>query len=213
MNGFEAYKIFSAVRLHFTTDYDFFKYNGKVSCSPEAFNLRKDKYLFHKIAKYTLVDKHIKDWDIPYFFAVNFFNSRDQWVRAFIQPKAKDLFLTWKFHQGTRLKNFQSDLDKISKNFRHLIISDNGQYPELLNMVFRKEIEEDTLLILDKYMHFLDSWNNKIGDDFVWGVFRDRMIKFRPFFFSYDFYKDPNIWVGEKTFVKMMKNSFTIREK
>ena len=38
MNGYEAYKLYLAIKLHFSTeDYDFIKHNGKVNCSLDSF--------------------------------------------------------------------------------------------------------------------------------------------------------------------------------
>ena len=52
MNEIEAYQMYLALRLHFTTEnYDYFKYNGKVSASLKSFDKRKDKYLFKKLTK------------------------------------------------------------------------------------------------------------------------------------------------------------------
>ncbi len=43
MTPFESYKTFLAVKSHFTTDnYDYVKYNGKVTASASSFETRKD---------------------------------------------------------------------------------------------------------------------------------------------------------------------------
>jgi len=43
MTAFESYRVYSALKLHFTTDsYDYFKYNGKTKVTPENFEKRKD---------------------------------------------------------------------------------------------------------------------------------------------------------------------------
>ena len=52
MTGYEAFGIYQALKLHFTTDsYDFFKYNGKTNVSVNAFENRKDKYHFYKLSR------------------------------------------------------------------------------------------------------------------------------------------------------------------
>ena len=49
MQPFEAYTLFLAIKNHFVkADYDYFKYNGKVSASFNSFLARKDKYYFSK---------------------------------------------------------------------------------------------------------------------------------------------------------------------
>ena len=50
--GYEAYKKYLAIKLHFTKDeYDFFKYNGETNAKFETFIQRNDKYFFVKVAR------------------------------------------------------------------------------------------------------------------------------------------------------------------
>ena len=47
MTGFEVYKMYLALKNHFTRDnYDYQKYNGKVSASEKAFEQRRDRFFF-----------------------------------------------------------------------------------------------------------------------------------------------------------------------
>ena len=46
MTPFEAYKTYSALKLHFTTDYNYFQYNGSVRLKQESFEKRNDKVFF-----------------------------------------------------------------------------------------------------------------------------------------------------------------------
>ena len=44
ISGYEAFGIYQALKLHFTTDsYNYFKYNGKSNISVTVFENRKDK--------------------------------------------------------------------------------------------------------------------------------------------------------------------------
>ena len=38
MNEFETYEKYVALKLHFTSEYDYFRYNGKTSVTPKSFN-------------------------------------------------------------------------------------------------------------------------------------------------------------------------------
>jgi hypothetical protein len=54
VTAFEAYQTYLALKQHFTKPgYDFFKYNGKVKVQASSFDVRKDKYQFHKLSKHT----------------------------------------------------------------------------------------------------------------------------------------------------------------
>ena len=51
MNGYQAYKYFMAVKLHFTTEkYDLFEKRGRVSGTQATFEKRNDRGLFEKLA-------------------------------------------------------------------------------------------------------------------------------------------------------------------
>ena len=49
--GYEAFAVFHALKLHFTSKYDFVKYNGKCNIGKDAFMLRKDKFYFYKLSR------------------------------------------------------------------------------------------------------------------------------------------------------------------
>ena len=67
MNGFEAYRIYNALRLHFTTDFNAVKYNFKTNVSPSSFEMKKEKYFFEKLARtYSNIN------DLVSFYASNF---------------------------------------------------------------------------------------------------------------------------------------------
>jgi len=54
MNGFEIYKVYLAVKLHFTSkgkSYDFHKHGGRTTARLEGFTKRRDRYFFHKLSK------------------------------------------------------------------------------------------------------------------------------------------------------------------
>ena len=52
MNGFEAYRIYNAIRLHFNTDFNAVKYHFKTKAStPSSFEMKKERYFFEKLAR------------------------------------------------------------------------------------------------------------------------------------------------------------------
>jgi hypothetical protein len=183
MNGYDAFQTYQAVRLHFMNDkFDYFAYNGKSKTSPEAFNLRKDKYTFHKIARM------FDEAELPYFFAINFLKRDSKaWIAGMLQEEAFEVFKNWKKWQEDRVGNLKNNLVGLSNagKFENLIISKDGQFPELLNMVLRNDLNYDVLVILDHYIHFMDSWDKKIEDDFIWKEFHKKFKKYKPFFLSY----------------------------
>jgi len=89
--GFEVYKIYLAVKLHFTSkDYDYHKYEGKVNCKLETFTKRNDRYFFHKLSK------QYEQTDILDFFVANFATDSKGWVGNLLQRDGRDVYLDYK---------------------------------------------------------------------------------------------------------------------
>ena len=69
MNEFECYNLYTALKLHFTTDYDYFKYGGKCNVTPASFNKRRERFFFKKLAR-EYPDPELRD-----FLVSNFLND------------------------------------------------------------------------------------------------------------------------------------------
>ena len=54
--GYEAYKKYLSIKLHFTKDeYDFFKYNGEINAKYETFIQRNDRYFLLRLQENTAI--------------------------------------------------------------------------------------------------------------------------------------------------------------
>ena len=91
--GFNAYKTYLAVKNHFTTSYDYFKYNGKVSAKTDSFLKRRDKFFFNKLER-----KYTPD-QIRELFVSNFADGEDFWVGNVLTLKAEEVYNNWKKRQ------------------------------------------------------------------------------------------------------------------
>ena len=78
MTGFEVYKMYLALKQHFTKEkYDYHKYRGKVRASEDAFEQRHDRYFFKKLAtKYS-------DQEIVDYFVANFVSDPKGYIKSF----------------------------------------------------------------------------------------------------------------------------------
>lgn len=198
MTGYDAYTIFNSVRLHFTSEgFDYFRYNGKSKVSLEAFEQKKEKYLFHKLARM------YNEEELPYFFAINFLKNDKFWTNMILQEDATNNYKEWIKWQQARTHNFKEDLSKLSEmNFGELVICKEGQFPELLNLVLQREISYDSFIILDYFIKLADAWNRKLDGDFIWDSFYKKFKKYKPFFLAYAPLSDPH-------YIKLLKENLT----
>lgn len=179
MTGYEAFGIYQALKLHFTSDsYDYFKYNGKTNVSVSTFENRKDKYHFYKLSrKYTNKD------ELVVFIATNFVESEKTWVGDLLQEDAEVNFRNHQKVVQSLSYTFENDCRKVFEGITdpNDVLKTDGDYPKLLTMALRKEISIETLCILNGIFNFFPMWSKKITDTIRWPVFRRKCLKYAAF--------------------------------
>lgn len=174
MTPFEAYKLFLAVKMHFTQpQYDFFKYNGKVNANLDSFNRRRDKYHFAKLAKH----KDALGYLVAQYTAGNFTG----WAGDLFTEEAE---LSYTYYLGRRQSLtylFQTDLGKLEEGFVSKFKVKDGQHPEALVLFRRGGISIETFTILNDLLNFFQLWDTRIDDTVIWPSIRERCLKYRPF--------------------------------
>lgn len=181
MNGFEVYKIYLAVKLHFTSkgrSYDFHKHLGRTTARLETFTKRRDRYFFHKLSKSynnnTIVD----------YFVSNFVTNTNLWVGDIIGKTGDDNYKVWSKKIEALHYYYEQDIDYILEQgheFDDLFKSINGQHPPILKMFLSKKINFETVLILDDILSFTKQLNKNISEKVLWPKLYDRMIRYRAF--------------------------------
>ena len=100
--GYESYKLYLGIKLHYNSDYDFNKYHGKVSASFSSFLKRNDKFQFAKLRKQ--YNGQLKD-----FYIANF-QHKDYWVGDLFGEEAKQNYTEWKKYNQSLLYSFEKDI-------------------------------------------------------------------------------------------------------
>ena len=157
MDGFQAYKYFMAVKLHFTTEkYDVFEKNGRVTGSRETFNRRNDKAIFEKLSR-----KFDSDQEYIQFLVANFAYGHQNVVYSI---ESDDYYNLWVKRKESMTRTFQVDLDVInrylddySSSYEDLFSIENGN-PPLLNLYLGRHITLETMVILQDFDDYLSKW-------------------------------------------------------
>ena len=76
MEPSDVYLMYCALKAHFNSDYDFFKYGGKTKISRDSFFKRKDRHFFVRISKKYREYDFIRDYFVSnfIFFSVSNFH-------------------------------------------------------------------------------------------------------------------------------------------
>lgn len=170
MNAFEAFQLYVALKNHFTDEtYDYFKYNGKTRVSVHSFETRKDKYHFHRLSKHK---------DPLGVLISNFIDKGSVWVGDL---DYKDTYEDWLRRNQSRTYIFEQELRKLNPNFAANFATKDGQHPQLLRLILRKEVSLETVILLQNLLNFFDTWREQIKDPILWPTIYKRLYKYQPF--------------------------------
>ncbi len=179
MTGYEAFCLYTSLKLHFNSDsYDYFKYNGKVSTSIDAFENRKDKYHFYKLSRRFANAEQGRD-----FIVANLVHDSNVWIGHLLTNESDVEYrkrqkiiqsLTYTF-----TNEIASLMSQESPN-ESLMVHD-GDYPKLLTMLLHDEISLETICILNRLMNFVPMWDRKIADTIHYPNVSRKIKKYTPF--------------------------------
>tara|TARA_B100000085_G_scaffold33220_1_gene27332 strand:- start:654 stop:1253 length:600 start_codon:yes stop_codon:yes gene_type:complete len=179
VTGFEVYKMYLALKQHFTRDnYDYVKYRGKVNASEKSFEERRDRYFFKKLA--TKYDGN----QILNYFVANFMLDPRGYIKSFSDGnyerwRAKHESFSYKFRQDVDLllTYFESPYqDKFDKIFE----VKEGRHPALLRHFLSGEISLETLVVFEKCLGYVGRFDKQLSDP-IWKDIRRRVLKYKPF--------------------------------
>ena len=183
MHGFDVYRTYLAMKLHFGSDkFDFFQYDGKVNAKESTYHDRKDFYFFETIAR-----KH-NEQEIKEFMLASFVEAENPakvWIGD-IKRSGKTNWLVWAGRQQSLSYAVSEDLDRVvdylSENGHgfNSLFEARGGHPPLLKLFIKREIILETLIILDMVLGFVPQWD-KVLKDPLWEQLSFKIKKYKPF--------------------------------
>lgn len=178
MTGYEAFTIYNALKLHFTNEkYDYFKYKAKSRVTIDSFERRKDKYYFYKLSRQQREEDYVQ------FLVSNFLENPDLWVGELLQEESLSRYKKRMAVIQSLSYNFKNDCESL----RSVVAEPNnifvtkGEYPILLTQALQKDINVETLCILNSLINFFPLWRKKIQDNIHWPNFYMKCVKYSPF--------------------------------
>jgi len=181
MDEFSVYKMYLALKLHFTTEnYDVIAQRGRVRASRAAFAKRKDLYSIKKVSK------TYSDEEVANFLVANFV-SGDRWGGMF-DSEAGERYSDWKkkieslgYIFTNDLDNLLQDLESQNMTFADAFKITRSEHPYIIKAFLRKTISLETLVIIEKLDPFLDNFDANMPDKIMWPDISRLMRKYKPF--------------------------------
>lgn len=180
--GLKAYKTYLAIRNHFNTSYDYFKYNGKIKVSNDSFLKRRDKFFFAKL------ERNYRGNELVYFFVSNFLDNDSSWSGSLVGSESEKKYLEWrkrieslKYNFKVECEKLQNEIDYEDKSFDEYFKVVDANHPDILRKYMGKHISLETFTIMDGILNFTKQWNSHLKDDIMYCTVRDKSNKYKPF--------------------------------
>lgn len=160
VSDYEAYKLYTAVKLHFTTDsYDVFKYKGRVNCPVNKFQARNDRFLFAKLG-----EKFSNPKELIEYYVANFAYGHNNLI--YDRELADDNHKIWLKRKETMNYEFSKQMTLLYNYMdrQHILsysdlFNTDGGAPLLLQLYMSKHIHLETLVIINEFENFLPDWD------------------------------------------------------
>ena len=203
IHGFDVYRMYLAMKLHFTNPhFDFFASNGRTNAKEKTYQQRNDFFFFETVAR-----RYTKD-EIQDLLLASFILSEDTskvWIGD-IKVSGKDRYLVWKKSQQNLAYTFEQDLESMVSDMGSKRYSFNnlfetmGGHPPLLKLFLKRQLNLDTLVVMDICLGFTKMWDKKLQDP-LWQQLSLKIRKYKPF-----------LSVPKDKYLKIMKDVFSDRE-
>ena len=180
--GLNAYKTYLAIRNHFNTDYDYFKYNGKLKVSNDSFLKRRDKFFFAKI------ERKYRNEELVYFFVSNFLDNENSWSGSLVGAECEKRYTEWrkrieslKYNFKQECNKLQNELDIKGESFESLLSMDGSNHHLLLRRYLGNDVSIEAYTIIDGVLKFSKRWNKNLSDDLIYQKVQQKVDKYKPF--------------------------------
>ena len=185
MNGYETYKLFHAISLHFTSDdYDFFRYRGKTNISPNAWYQRQDKYYFEKLGL-KRQQRELVGIIVSYYVMNG--NQKRPWGRELVDHISSG-YVEWQKNIESLPNTFKDDLlfmknyaERNLTKFSKLFQVNGVPQPPFADMIIQRSITLESVIVFDTLTNCIKKMDNKIEDDLLWPEHKRLIDAYRPF--------------------------------
>jgi hypothetical protein len=181
LQPFDVFYTFVALRLHFTTDYDYFKYNKKLPLSEDKFEQRKDKAQFIKLTQKLHDMQDLEDLVVSNIVS----GAKEKWVQYYNTKEAFAIKEKWVQNINHLEDIVKQEIIAISQYpnmcLNNLTSAIDGGHPLLLTLFVSDQISMETLIVFDDLFGIFEKWDKAVLDDVMYPEIRDFALKYKPF--------------------------------
>ena len=199
MHGFQVYKMYLAMKLHFTQPkYDFFECNGQGRAKEKTYQERNDFWFFETMAK------KLSNDEVQEYLLASFIMSPEPskvWIGD-IKRLGKNRWLAHQKQRQSMSYLVEQDFGAVVHHMEAKGYSFNdlfatlGTHPPLLKLHVQGIVSIDTLVIMDICLGFSKQWDEVLSDP-LWEQISLKIKKYKPF-----------LSINTNKYTEMMKEVF-----
>lgn len=169
MNEYEVYRDYVALKRHFSSSYDYFKYSGRTNVTVDSYKKRRDKYFFKQLAKE-------KD---PHSIILANLVASDKWIGEIsVNDEAHAIYRAWMKTNQSLTYIFEAEINSLDLRTALVV---KGGHPDILRKYYRGQIRIETVVILMDLLKLGKVWDEKMKDDPLWKETSLKLRKYLPF--------------------------------
>lgn len=169
---FNAWITYQAINAHFTREYDYFKYNGKLNMTESS--MEKQFYKNESGGKYSAqrtifsnLGKTFKHKEDLVFFFLSQFTNDITYPSSFdsdIYEAYKERMNNFHFHLKRDIEEILKYMQEYDKTFDELFVAEKVNHPPILKLGLSRTISVETFTTLDIILNFLPQMEKKLID-------------------------------------------------
>jgi hypothetical protein len=188
IHGIDVYRMYLAMKLHFTTEkFDYFQAGGKTNAKEKTYQGRNDFWFFETLAKkYTA--QEVQDILLASFVLSE--ETQKVWIGD-IKSDGISRYLVWKKQVDSYSYHFEQDLDTMVQHMEQGSVSfaelfgatlseSEARPPGALKLFYKGKTLLLTLIILEQCIGFAPLWDKYLKDP-LWQRTSFKIKKVKPF--------------------------------
>jgi hypothetical protein len=183
-SAYKAYQTFIALKQHFSkTNYDYFKYNGRIKSNINSFRTKKDRFQFERLTR------KYGESELVEFLVSNLISNPDVWVGELCRNPDYDVrYQNWKKKKQALTYQFQCDIlciKELDKSFNVLFQCTQMEHPRIFDLYNEGTISLETIIGIDMVLGCFVHWDRILKGDIIWDDFYHMCRQYTPFL-NYD---------------------------
>ena len=177
MKPSEVYNKYRAIKQHFTSGYDYFKYHGKFRNAD--LNKRNDAWVFTNLAR------ALQDKDVEGFFVAHMLENPNMWVgemtRSEIFPNYKKKMLQLKQYFKEDVRTILAFCEREGIEFEDVFKINAETYPTIIKLVKQGYIQLETYILFNRMMNLQPHYDKHYEGNIMMEDFSKLVRNYAPF--------------------------------